>query len=217
MIKLSALDTDFVGGINVKTNLHNGGLDGATVRLDRAFMPAPLDMSLGTPPLMFSGRMSQAKITAVGAELTIKGDNVLMNQYVPRNQYQGACIHAFCDAGCTLAASSFTTTHTVGASPTKLLIPWGSVPAAPGIYELGKITFTSGPAIGQVRTVRFADASGIILTYPLYNLPIAGDAFSILKGCDKTFSSGSGQSCTDYANTQHWRAFPFIPVVETAV
>src|SRR5258708_31682266 len=31
IIKLSALDTDFVGGLGIKTQLHNGYFDGATV------------------------------------------------------------------------------------------------------------------------------------------------------------------------------------------
>jgi hypothetical protein len=227
-IKLAALDTDFIGGLSVKTQIHNGYFDGATVALDRIYMTTPGDTTLGVvgaytsgsplllPGGMFSGRMSGAKITAVGAELTVKGANVLMNQMIPRNLYQLPCLHTFCDAGCTLVKATYTTTNTVGASPTVMLIPWGSVPGTPSIYTLGKITFTSGPAIGQIRTIKNASAAGLLLQYPLYNLPIAGDTFSVLQGCDKTYNSGSGQSCSDRSNTQHFRGFPFIPTSETA-
>src|SRR5258708_16703389 len=88
---------------------------------------------------LFAGRMSQAKITAVGAELTVKGANVLMNQYVPRNAYQLPCIHNFCDPGCTLAAATFTTTNTAGAGSTRAIVKWGSVPGAPALYTYAQI------------------------------------------------------------------------------
>ena len=117
-IKLYALDTDFIEGASIKAQLHNGAFDGATIQLDRAFMPTPGDTSLGTV-LLFGGRMSQAQISATGAKLTVKGANVLMNQYVPRNIYQTSCIHSFCDAGCTLLESSMTLVgQAVGAGST---------------------------------------------------------------------------------------------------
>lgn len=216
VIKLFALDTDFVGGVNIKKQLHDRVFSGSTVQLDRAFMVTPGDTSLGTPTL-FAGRMGQVKITATGAELTVRGANVIMNQSVPRNVYQTSCMHAFCDLNCTLARSDFTTTNTAGVGSTKSLLKWGTGVGTPGIYTRGTITMTSGPASGQKRTIKFADGNGIILANPLYNTPNAGDSFSALKGCDKSFDSGSGQSCTDYANTQHFRAFEFVPPAETAV
>lgn len=230
VIRLSALDTDFIGGQSIKTQIHNGYLDGATVALDRVVFTPPytLPLTVGLEAIgygnaalngtgqLFSGRMSQARLTAVGAELTAKGANVLMNQYVPRNVYQLPCIHTFCDAGCTLSESSFTLATTVGSSSTASLVTWGSVPANPGLYTLGKVLITSGAAIGQVRTVKLATAAGLLLQYPLYNVPASGDTMSVLKGCDKTYNSGSGQSCTDYANTQHYRGYPNVPPAETA-
>jgi hypothetical protein len=219
-IKVSSLDTDLVGGLMFKEQIHNGYLDGATVSIDRLFMRFIGDTGLGVignfPGGLFQGRMSSARITAVGAELTVKGANVLMNQYVPRNQYQIPCLHTFCDAGCTLLAATFTTAQTVGSGSTTTLIKWGSVPGNPALYTLGKITVTSGAANGQVRTIKSASAAGIQLQYPLYNTPAPGDTFSAMQGCDRTYNSGSGQDCTAHSNTQHFRGFPFIPPAETA-
>jgi hypothetical protein len=228
-ITLAALDTDFVGGQSIKTQLHNGFFDGATIWLDRTlFAQAPVINTgtvsgvfggNGSDPAgnLFAGRMSTAKITGVGAQLTVKGANVLMNQYVPRNEYQLPCVHNFCDPGCTLAAATFTTTNTAGAGSTRAIVKWGTVPGAPNVYTYGKVTMTSGVAIGQVRTVKFSSAAGLVLQYPFYNTPATGDTYSILKGCDKAFESGSGQSCTDYANTQNYRGFEFIPTADTAI
>jgi uncharacterized phage protein (TIGR02218 family) len=215
VIKVGATDADTIGGVGFKQQMHNGYFDGATVSLSRVFMPTMGDTSLGSV-LLFAGRMSQVKVTALGGEFTVKGANVLMNQYVPRNVYQVPCIHAFCDAGCTLAAATYTTSQTVGTGPTRYKLPWGTVPAKPNIYTSGVITMTSGAANGQQRTVKFADSSGLTLQYPLYNTPSAGDTFSAFQGCDKSYNSGSGQSCTDRSNTQHFRGFPFVPPGETA-
>jgi hypothetical protein len=228
-IKLSALDTDFVGGLGIKTQLHNGYFDGATIWLDRTFQASKISApgsrmvgligGTGMDPSggLFAGRMSQAKITAVGAELTVKGANVLMNQYVPRNQYQVPCLHTFCDAGCTLAKATFTTTNTAGAGTTNRIIKWGTVPGTPSNYTFGKITMTSGPALGQIRTVKVSTAAGIVLQYPLYNTPGTGDTYSILKGCSKGYNDGSGQDCTTYANTQNWRGYDQIPTADNAI
>lgn len=179
-------------------------------------MPTPGDTSLGAPNL-FTGILSTARITALGGELTVKGANRTMNQNVPRNTYQTSCLHTFCDPKCTLAAATFSITNTAGGGSTASVIQWGTVPASPGIYTRGKITITSGPATGQVRTVKFADGAGIVLAYPLYNTPATGDTFIIMQGCDKRVSSGSGQSCADRSNQQHFRGFPYVPTSETAV
>lgn len=210
-VKMLALDTAFVGGLNVKTQLHNGYFDGAQITLQRIFMPTPGDTSL-VPILIFGGRMSNSSINESGAILTFKGANILFNQYLPRNLYQASCLHNYCDAGCTLLESANTlTAQVVGVGPTARMIPWSGAPANQTTYTLGKLTMTSGAAIGQVRTVKFVGGGVISLSYPLYNVPSAGDTFSILNGCDKTYNSGSGQSCTDHANTQHYRGFPFVP------
>jgi uncharacterized phage protein (TIGR02218 family) len=222
-LSLAALDTDFVGGLNVKQQIHNGFFDGATVQLSRAVILYGINNNLLTvnmigayPGGMFSGKIGPIKVTAMGAELTVKGGNVVFNQYAPRNTYQLPCMHTFCDAGCTLSATTYTATNTVGASPTTLLIPWGTVPGSPGVYTYGRVIMTSGAALGQRRSVKFSSAAGLMLQYPLYNVPAPGDTFSVLEGCDKQFNSGSGQDCTARSNTQHYRGFPYVPPSETA-
>lgn len=210
-LTLLARPTDTVEGVPVTLALHSGLFDGARIQLDRLFMPSPGDTSLGTC-LLFNGRMSKAEITETGGKLTAKGDNVLMNQYAPRNQYQTNCLHSFCDPGCTLNPATYTASNTVGASPSTILIPWGTVPGTPALYTFGKIKMTSGAASGQIRTVALASGAGLQLSYPLYELPAAGDTFTVLQGCDRTQATCSGT----YSNLAHFRGFPFIPPVETA-
>jgi uncharacterized phage protein (TIGR02218 family) len=210
---LSALDTDFVGGSNIKQQIHEGALDGARLKLERLPMPAPGDTSLGPPTLMFDGRVGQVQITSTGAVIQVKGDIVIMNQYAPRNIFQTSCQWTFCDPGCTISAALYTDITAVGAAPAPTIsfLPWGSVPGNFAAYILGKVTMTSGINIGQVRTVRAADANGITVSYPFFNIASPGDTMAVLRGCDKTLNSGSGQDCTAYGNTDHYRGFPYVP------
>jgi hypothetical protein len=214
-LTLRALDTDFIGGQSIKAALHAGRFAGARFELDRLVMPTPGDTTLA-PVLLFNGRQSSFDLTALGATLKIKGDNVLMNQNVPRNVYQAKCIHSFCNAGCTLLAADFTTANTVGVGPTRNLIPWGTLPGNPALYNFGTITFTSGVAAGESRGIALATNAGIQIARGLDDVPTAGDTISVFQGCSRLFDDGSGQSCTDYGNTAHIRDFRFIPPAETA-
>jgi uncharacterized phage protein (TIGR02218 family) len=205
---------------NLKAQIHNGLFDGATVEMDRVFMPAPGDTQFGTI-VLFSGRLSGVTIDAEGVTVTSKGHNVLMNQQAPRNLYQTNCEHTFCDAGCTLSESAYTFTgRMVGAASTASQINWAGVGGfTADRFTLGKVTMTSGPANGQVRTVRLSTAGHLFLTYPLYDVPNNGDTFSILMGCDRQLASCQTRkqaNGTNIDNSQHYRGFPFVPQAELA-
>jgi hypothetical protein len=166
---------------------------------------------------LFDGLVGDIDIVGNQATISINGRSDLLNQYAPRNVYQLGCLHAFCDVGCTLNRASFTTSYTVGSSPTRTFIPWsGAPPANAAHYRFGTVTFTSGPCAGQKRTVRAADATGLTLIHPLIGTPVAADGFTAFEGCTKALNDSSGQDCTARSNTQNWRAFPFVPPADTA-
>jgi len=216
-VKLAALNDGFNGGVSIKAQIHNGLFDGASFLLSRAYMTTPGDTTaLGTIDL-FGGEVAGLTLIGSLATITIKGKVNKLNQYVPRNVYQIGCNHAFCDPGCTLSRASFTSSYTVGSSPSVSFIPWTSTPSSPARYTGGTITFTSGPASGESRNISKADGTGLTLSYPLYVAAAPGDGFTAFEGCDKTFNSGSGQSCTDRSNTQHYRGFEFVPPPNAAV
>jgi uncharacterized phage protein (TIGR02218 family) len=213
-IQMYSNGTDF-NASNFKQLAHNGALDGASITLYRTFMPTltGYNVSLGNV-LLFGGRTSTVTVSATGVKIIVKGDNVLMQQYFPKNIYQLGCIHTLYDAGCKAVRSSFTTTNTVGSSGlNSIFIPWGgTVPSNASNYTLGALTITSGAGEGQIRTIENSTSSGLTLAYPLYTIPAAGDSFSISFGCDKQMSTCSGR----FSNLQNFRGFPFIPPAETA-
>jgi uncharacterized phage protein (TIGR02218 family) len=208
---------DMLEGRSLKAQIANGLFDGATIEMDSIVMPInadltkPLDTSLGLV-LMFIGRQSTADITAASVTMKAKGDNVLMNQYAPKNVYQTGCLHTFCDPGCTLSAAAFTFGNSVGAGSTNLNIVWGSIPGNTALFNLGKITMTSGVAAGQVRSIKKSTNAGIIPSYAFDDTPAPGDTFKVLQGCDRTVAT-----CTLYSNLQHYRGFPYVPQVELGV
>jgi uncharacterized phage protein (TIGR02218 family) len=216
-MKLLSGPNNTIGGRAIKASILNGLFDGATVEMDTLVMPistdhtVPPDVSLGIV-LMFIGRFSTADFTGADMTLTAKGQNVLMNQYAPNNVYQTQCLHTFCDAGCTLNPATFTINGVVGAGTTSTNIVWGSIPADPTLYTLGKITITSGVANGQVRSVKLGANSGITPSYAFEDLPATGDTFKILQGCDR-----STARCNTFLNSDNFRGFPYVPIAELAI
>jgi uncharacterized phage protein (TIGR02218 family) len=74
------------------------------------------------------------------------------------------------------------------------------------------VTFTSGGNTGVSATIKLADATGLILTYPLPALPALGDSFTAFQGCDHTLSTCRSK----FANEANFRGFPFAPTPEAA-
>lgn len=215
-IDLISTGTDWTSGSNIKLALHNGLFDGAWIEIDRAFMPAIGgaygNMSLGTVPI-FAGRCGQIEITALGAKITVRGANVLMQQYMPRNRYMLGCIRALYDAGCALNRATYTFSGSV-ASANAIALNWEADPTGGNFANLalGYVTMTSGVALGSLRTIQSVSSSGVVTMYPFYEVPSAGDTFTVTYGCDKTLATCTGR----FANQQHFRGFPFVPPAETA-
>jgi uncharacterized phage protein (TIGR02218 family) len=217
-VYLAALMDGFAGGAAIITQIENGLFDGATFLLTRVFMPSPGDTATLGGIDIFGGDIGAIDSFETQATIRIKGKSNRLDQGFPRNLYQIGCNHAFCDPGCTLSRGAFTTAYVVGTSPTENFIPWsGSPPGNAANYSQGTLVVTTGAGAGQRRTITAADATGLALAYPLYVVPEAGDDFTAFEGCDKSFDSGSGRSCTDRSNTQHYRGFEFVPQPSTAI
>lgn len=220
-IKLRCDNSKTVEGIPIKRAFHDGIFDGATWRLERAYIPKPDGIeqrpvlaALGVI-LLFEGSQGAATVTGIGVDVVVTPEPILFNQYMPRNLYQTGCVWTLYSEGCGIAKASFTFSFTVGASPapSSLFIPWSSAPSPFAPFGLGTIAMASGAADGQRRTIESADATGLTLAYPLYDVPAPGDSFDAAYGCDKTEATCDGV----FSNLANILDFPFIPVPETAI
>ena len=208
-VTIAARPTDTIGGIPFLVAVRNGLLDGCEVQRDRAFLSA-----WGTAPIggvtLFKGRVST--IDSIGrttAQITVASDLVLLDIDMPRNLYQPTCNHVLFDSGCGLVKNAFGSAGTVGAGASAVMVPW---PAASSVYAQGTITFTSGANTGTTANIKSATAIALTLSYPLPNVPAAGDGFTAYQGCDHTLATCK----TKFANSTNFRGFPFVPTPETA-
>lgn len=207
---------NFLGSLFPVLAMHNGLLDTATVLMQRAIMPlttGPDDTALGLIDI-FAGPIGEIALTGTGAKIKVRGANSKMAQYMPRNRFLSPCIHGLYDAGCGLNRALFTFSGVVSAA-SAANINWVSDPTSGAFARLfkGYVSMTSGAATGQKRTIANATSGGILLAYPLYQLPVPGDTFTVTFGCLKTIDYCSAA----FNNYQNYRGFPFVPGEQSAV
>lgn len=211
-IQLSAPASVQVNSKPLMAFIAAGGLDGARLRLERAFMPNWQSAVTGVLQ-QFSGRVNDVTIGRFEVTLAVQSDLELLSTKVPRNLYQPGCVNTVYDGACGKNRASLTVTNAVTSSPTPTKSVFGSTLAqATGYFNLGVITFTSGANASISRTIKSFASGGLITTIaPFPFVPASGNTFSIYPGCDKTLST-----CTSrFSNQARFRGFPFIPVPET--
>lgn len=203
-------------GVPFLKAIKQGIFDGAEFTLYRLIMPSGSygDTSNGTV-LMFAGRVGEANESRSLATFIINSHLELLNQDLPRNICQTNCINSLYDSGCTLNKTSFSASASALVTSTTSTIK-ATLAGATGIYNLGFMTFTSGPNAGVSRTVKSHTAGSpatISLISPFPNVPGIGDTFTIYQGCDKKQSTCSSK----FSNLANFRGFPYIPENTTAV
>lgn len=188
-----------------------GDLDGTAVLVERTFMPAWGDTSAGKI-WMFSGNISELKVTRTKAEFKVKSALEKLNIQWPRNLYQPGCLHTLYDTGCTLSKASFGTASSITALSSVTQIYCG-LTQADDYFSLGTITFSSGANSGISRTIKRYVRGVVTLALPLLTAPALGDTFTAYAGCDKQKSTCQAK----FNNLNNFRGYPFVPVPDTVL
>ncbi|WP_422057304.1 DUF2163 domain-containing protein [Sphingomonas sp.] len=219
LVNLDAGPDDRINSIPLIAFIARRGLDGASVKLERAFAP---DWSAMRPEnggatgtvLRFAGKVtSVGEIMGTHAEITVSAWTILLNVSMPANLYQVPCLHTVYDVGCGLDPEDFKETGTVTGTPTGLAFT-STVSGAAGLFAQGRVVFTSGANAGISRTVKDNDGSGgFSLIQSLPAVPAPGDAFAVYQGCDLA----KGTCETKFANLGRFKATPYVPLPETAI
>lgn len=201
---------DLIGSVPYPRFAQNGGFDGASVKLEKAFLTdwaAPIIGALW----MFSGRVSDLTPSRTEIKLGVKSDLELLNIQMPRNLYQPRCGYTLYDTGCGVSKAAFKVTAAVTSQSTRSNILCNvSNPA--GWFAGGLLLFTSGPNAGVTRTIKSSAPGVLEVALPLPVAPNPGDGVDVWPGCDKTQAT-----CTaKFNNKARFRGFPFVPVPETA-
>ena len=212
-VEITAIATDLINGKAILPFIAGHGLDGATVKLERAFAPTWLQAITGTI-IRFAGKVTSiGSIQGATAKLTVSSWMILLDAALPRNLYQAGCLHTLYDAGCTLNPASFATAGTISTGGATTTLATSLAAPAVNDFALGRIVFTSGANSGISRTVRSNDgAGGVVLVSPLPSAVGVGDAFTIYKGCNLVQSTCSGK----FNNLPNFKATPFVPLPTAA-
>ena len=194
------------------------GLYGARIKLSRAFW------GIGTPAptgalTWFTGRVADTTLDRNEARIVVKSDLEDLDVMVPAEVYQPGCLNDVYDADCGADRAAFTHASTASAASNATRITFGhSLAQASGYFDLGVITFTSGPNAGISRTVkRHVSGGQFTVLQPWPFAVTVGDAFTATAGCNK--SKGDANGCPKFHSAANvivrFRGQPFIPVPET--
>jgi uncharacterized phage protein (TIGR02218 family) len=126
-------------------------------------------------------------------EFEVQDPFYLFNQKIPSRLIQTGCNWSFCDANCTLAAATYTTTFTLKTGSTQTtLTPVTAFTQPAGWATQGKVTCTAGNNVGLSQTVKLHDSSGNLEMIVPWILPVAaGDTYSVIAGCEKSATACS--------------------------
>jgi uncharacterized phage protein (TIGR02218 family) len=224
--------TDLLGSIAWEQAVWQGQFDGATVQLERAFMPAWGNTSPGTV-VLFAGRVSDLSASRSMIELKVRSHLELLNIEMPRRLWQPQCNHNFGDAMCGydrvngknangLATGVGAVNFPCDAGSTSSVIQgW----TGSGLYYLGTLIGVTGANANQRRTILGYSATTLSVKLAFLSTPNPGDEFQALPGCDRTLVTcgnvyrNSLVTSTGYnmANAETFGGFPFIPPPENAV
>lgn len=193
--------------------LLTGRLDGATIRRDRFIATSFKDPWLGGMPMFLGLVSSLSMVGRQTATVNVKSDLVVLDVQMPQDLFEPNCQNTWGDSECGVVQAAFAVSATVGASPTRSIIPWSGATAD---YALGKIHYAAGDAVTRVRTISRVAGGNLYLAYPLDFDPVAGDTFIAYPNCRR-----QKDNCVTYHGDPTWKTrfkgFPFVPVAETAI
>lgn len=201
-----------------------GIFEAASVKIDRLYMPAPGDTSLGAIP-WFEGTVAEVVPTSSQVKITVKSKHEQLSRPWPHRVIQPACPHVLYSAECGASKASNTFAKTV--LHHNQLSVWftDDVVARPaGYFTGGVVEFGVGTNVGQARMVsshqRVSDVEALVVfDTPLLFTPVDGvDLFTISRGCNKMLrdSAGNPSDCiTKFNRATNFGGFPYVPKPES--
>jgi uncharacterized phage protein (TIGR02218 family) len=139
--------------------------------------------------------------------------------FVRGRTIQRHCVAELGDARCmvNLAAGQFSGSgEVVSLSGFDTVVVAGLEGFAQGWFANGVLAWTSGARTGQTERVidfRHEAAGTVIVIWPVVaSQPQAGDQFSVVAGCDKSFATCKAK----FSNSLNFRGFPHLPGNDSA-
>lgn len=197
-----------LGSMLIGAAAARGAFDGARLKVNRLVMPTYGDGSLGEV-YIFNGRVSTVTPGSSEVKLVVKHDLETLNSAWPRNLIQPGCPNTLFGSACGVYKPSYTYgILALAGSTTSQIRVTNGWPA--GQWDMGVVTWDSGPNTGLSRTIKSADANWVYLSLPLPVAPNPGDSGRVWPGCDKTMATCQSK----FNNIARFRGCPFVPKPE---
>lgn len=209
-----------VNGVQFLDFVLNLGLDGATVRIDRAFAASWQAMA-ATGPIgtycRFVGRFAEAKeLGQTQVVITATDYRDTLGQTFPPEVYQTQCVNVFGTSPCPVNLAALAISGSATATGTSIWMASSTVTGQSNV-ELGTVRFTSGPNAGLQRSVKYYTAltGTIYFTAPFPSVISGGDAFVLTPGC--ALSMAACQTWLPSTWQSYFRGMPFVPPPSTGL
>lgn len=211
-LTISADDSHKLEGLPFLHAIAGGALDGAHIRIDRAFFSDWRAPAVGVDN-RFAGRISTIpKVTRDKAEVELRSHLELLDTRVPIVIYEASCSRVEYSPGCGVNREAMTVAGVATETSGTVHYMQSGMTQPDGYFDMGAVTFTSGRNAGLSRTVKSYGGNGLFrFSLALPHPPEAGDAFTAYPGCPKT-----AEACRQKFNNDKFRGFPFVPPAETA-
>lgn len=207
-VAITASQNDQIGGVPVLEVAHNGGLDGATLDLRRAFFDDAgkviecIDLFHGICEVTQGGGF----ILKISAKSVVQKLNI---EY-PNRRYYPQCPYSIYSKECGVDIKTYRkkakVTAVTGTNTVQIDIPFED-----GYYTAGGMEWISGPLAGQATQIMDSKNSTIIYMSATNTSPRIGDVAYIYPGCDKTPTTCKNK----FNNFSRNRATPYVPLKET--
>lgn len=210
-LKVTTQPSDLIAGVSWSTAARSGALDNASIKIDKAFLPAWVQPAESLN--FFNGVVSGIQDGELTTTLSVVSDDSLFDIPLPKLLFQPGCVRTLYSPGCTMVRATYQKSGnvTVATSASKFTT---NLADADGYYNFGSLTFTGGANTGVKRSVK-SYIGGVIELSTGLNFPVTvGDTFTAVAGCDK--SQGSG-GCLKFNNLANHKGLPYIPKPETMV
>ena len=207
-VTITASQNDQIGGVPVLEVAHNGGLDGATLDLRRAFFDDAgkviecIDLFHGICEVTQGGGF----ILKISAKSVVQKLNI---EY-PNRRYYPQCPYSIYSKECGVDIKVYRkkakVTAVTGTNTVQIDIQFED-----GYYTAGGMEWISGPLAGQATQIMDSKNSTIIYMSATNTSPRIGDVAYIYPGCDKTPTTCKSK----FNNFSRNRATPYVPLKET--
>lgn len=206
-VTINCTAQDKIGGVPIMAVAHNGGFDGATLKLRRAFFNAKGVIDAID---LFEGVVEVKKGGGLTLQLDVKSTVQKLNVEYPIRRYYPQCPYCIYDADCGVDINKYRkrvrVTSVIDAHNVQFNTTFSN-----GYYDAGGIEWLDGALVGQVTQIIRSANNRIMYMTASDAMPQIGNEAYIYPGCDKT-----PKTCKDkFNNFNRNRATPYVPLKES--